>query len=352
MPEPTTGVSLANKVVFDYLPQLSQFKIEAINTSFDKFDEDLGKFSFSKFIFYLKQNLYCYKIFNSDIIYLTPGQTFFGVLKYAVFILLARLLNKQIVVHIHGNHIGNEFHSLTGLKKKIFKALVSKSNKGIVLSESLTGNMTPFINSKSIYVLYNFVEDFLFEKPKAYKEEDSSVLRIVYLSNLMEEKGILDLLGGLKLLEEKGIAYEAKIAGAIDKKQETQLLRKMASLKGTEYIGIVKGDQKKELLYWSNVFVLPTFYAMEGQPISILEAMATGNVILTTEHAGIPDVFKDEVNGFYVAKRSGKSIYDQLEFLSNNEQDIQRISEHNVIEANSKYKVNVFINKFVKIIED
>jgi len=39
---------------------------------------------------------------------------------------------------------------------------------------------------------------------------------------------------------------------------------------------------------------------MEGQPISILEAMATGNIILTTNHAGIPDIFEMSVSLFNI----------------------------------------------------
>ena len=58
-------------------------------------------------------------------------------------------------------------------------------------------------------------------------------------------------------------------------------------LEHTDYIGIVNGKAKKNLLEWGNVFVLPTFYKMEGQPISILEAMATKNLVVTTNHAGI-----------------------------------------------------------------
>jgi hypothetical protein len=41
---------------------------------------------------------------------------------------------------------------------------------------------------------------------------------------------------------------------------------------------------------------------MEGQPISILEAMGLGNVIVTTKHAGIPDVCGNK-NAVFVDKK-------------------------------------------------
>ena len=52
-----------------------------------------------------------------------------------------------------------------------------------------------------------------------------------------------------------------------------------------------------------DVFMLPTRYPNEGQPISILEAMGNGMTIITTNHAGIPDIVEDGVNGFVIDKK-------------------------------------------------
>lgn len=63
------------------------------------------------------------------------------------------------------------------------------------------------------------------------------------------------------------------------------------------YHGIVGGKEKRELLKKCYIFALPTRYPNEGQPISILEAMGNGMFIITTDHAGIPDIVEDGVNG-------------------------------------------------------
>ena len=112
MPEPTTGVSLANKVLVEGLSNQGAYQIKVVNTSFAKFKENLGKFSLSKFFFYIKQNLYVFKFFGVDIVYITPGQTFFGLTKYYLYFVLTRLLRKELIVHIHGNHIREEYRSL------------------------------------------------------------------------------------------------------------------------------------------------------------------------------------------------------------------------------------------------
>ena len=70
------------------------------------------------------------------------------------------------------------------------------------------------------------------------------------------------------------------------------------------YHGVVSGDKKCELLKKCDIFTLLTTYPNEGQPISILEAMGNGMMIVTTNHAGIPDIVKDGVSGIVVDKNS------------------------------------------------
>jgi len=350
LPNPTTGVSLANQIVVDNLQCRSDLSTRFINTSYYKFDENLGAFSLSKFFFNLKLALYSYKIVNSDIVYITPGQTFFGVLKYAVFILFASLLNKQLIIHIHGNYLGKEYQNLKGIKKYIFKGLLNKTSKGIVLSESLTENMSPFIKDEHIHVLYNFVENHLFVDHKDINIKlKNPTPQIIFLSNLMEEKGIFELLEALKILESEGFAYKAKIAGNIDAKHVRKLEQLFKSLKHVEYVGVVSGNKKKALLLWGNIFILPTYYEMEGQPIAILEAMATANVVLTTNHAGIPDIFKEAVNGFYVDKKSPYDIASKIKMTTLNTTLTDKMRVENYLRAKRNYRVDNFIENLMNI---
>lgn len=340
-PEPTTGVSLANKVVKEILQESAIFSVGVINTSYTRFDEAIGKFSVHKLLFNLSFFPKVFRIPRYDSIYITPGQTFFGIVKYALFILYARLLKKELIIHVHGNHLGKEYETLSGIKKRLFKSLVSKFSKGIVLSESLKNNLTPFLAQEAIYVLPNFAQEYLIDETIQVNNED---LRIIYLSNLMEGKGIFDLLDALVQLEKKNISYQAKIAGAIDKPLQEKINTYFKSLKYTQHLGIVQGDRKKELLHWGNTFVLPTYYKMEGQPIAILEAMATKNVIITTKHAGIPDVIVENKNGLFVEKRNASDIYDKLMFLNNNNTTIQDISNYNY----EYFKANFTKDQFKK----
>lgn len=347
-PNPISGVSIANKVVEEILNADLNFTVENINTSYPIFDEQIGEFSIQKFFFYLRINSSFFKVLKNNIIYITPGQTFFGVLKYALFIVAASALRKELIIHVHGNYLGKEYQSLKGFKRVLFYFLVSRFTKGIVLSNSLKHNLTPFLEDKNIFSLPNFAQDYLYTKDKKFVKDE---LRIFYLSNLMKEKGIFCLLNALKNLEKNNIIYKAKIAGNIDQKYSKEILNLFTELKNTEYIGIVNGDDKKNLLEWGNVFVLPTFYKMEGQPISILEAMATTNLVVTTNHAGISDVFQDKINGYFVEKNNKNSIEKILSYLAANKSELKKIAEYNKTFFLNNFTVDIFKKNLLEIIK-
>jgi len=346
-PEPITGVSLANKVAREVLDSEPIYKTDIINTSYHTFDENIGSFSFRKLLFYLLLNLKLYKVFRNQVIYITPGQTFFGITKYAIFILFSYLLKKEIIIHVHGNYLSTEYQSLLGIKKKIFYFLISKFSKGIVLSESLKNNLTPFLEEKNIYILPNFAENFLIKNSHPIQIQE---VRIIYLSNLMKEKGILTLLRSLIELESKNIPYLARIAGNIDPNSSKKIFGLLNELKNAKYLGVVKGAAKKELLDWGNIFVLPTYYKMEGQPIAIIEAMATNNVIITTPYAGIPDIVNSAEHGFYIKKGNAKDLVDKIIFLYKNKSVIEEISKRNKLYFAENFTVQKFKKGLINII--
>lgn len=347
-PDPISGVSLANEVSEVFLSKQPNLRVLRINTSFPSFDEDLGSFSFRKFFFYFSLNVSLYKVFICDKVYLTPGQTFFGVVKYGFFVLLASSLGKELIIHVHGNYLSKSYNSLKGVKKRLFSFFISKFDKGIVLSESLKPNLEPFLNAEKIYVLPNFAQDYLLSDGEPFCEE----MRIVFLSNLMKEKGIIEVLQSLDFLQKNGINFKARIAGAIDPQNKHELLGLINNIDNCSYLGVVKNKDKRKLLQWSNIFILPTFYEMEGQPISILEAMATQNLIITTKHAGIPDIVKEKDNGFFVNKQDTKSIQDLLMYLTDHKEIIREISLNNKAYFLDGFTQEKFENRLLEIIKD
>jgi glycosyltransferase involved in cell wall biosynthesis len=347
-PEPTTGLSLSNEVVYKGLLNRANIKVSKINMSLQNFEESVGAFSLKKAIFFLRISLKAYQVFKNDIIYITIGQSFFGVLKYALFIYLSKMARKQIIIHLHGNTLINTYNQSRPLKKKILRSILSKTSKAIVLSESLKANFRPFIQAEKIYVLNNFVEQYLFLKEQERQEKTYNKLKIVYLSNLMTEKGIFYFLDALEMLNQRGVNFDARCAGNIDFTLKSQILDNFEKIKNATYLGVVKENEKRELLKWGNVFVFPS-YLVEGLPLAILEAMVTGNIIISTEHQALRDYF-DSTNIHYIDKKSKEDIAAKLTELNNRlgEQKTMLNKNHEYTEALNE---STFVNNLLNIIQ-
>ena len=346
LPQPITGLSISNEQVLKTFQK--SYKIESINTSTKYFFENLGKFNFlNVFNFCIKYTL-IYKLLFSNIVYYTPGQTFFGLIKYAPFIVFSKILGKELIIHVHGNFVYEQYNLLSGFKKKVFYALIKLNDKGIVLSSSLRHNLADFMPNNKIFVLPNFYNSAI---TKGNAKKSFKKLKVCYLSNLMIEKGVIVLLDALASLNKQGIDFRAEFAGHIDKSNEELILNKISKIKGASYIGVVTGEKKRKLLQNSNIFILPTFYKMEGLPISIIEAMATGNVIISTDHAAISDLVKDGRNGFLVKKKSSQAISQKLIFISKNPTKASEMSSNNIDKTKNNYKSEEFSKNIIKIIE-
>lgn len=346
LPNPIHGMSVCNEKCVEVFEK-HFLNTNKINTTTKTFNENPGHFNLKLAFKFSVNYLKLYKIFSADIVYITPGQTFLGVLKFAPFFFYSKLLQKQIIIHIHGNYLLKEYKRLRGLKKTLFKIIIRCAFKGIVLSKKLINNLTPFISEDRIFVLPNFFQKNLISEKK---KKSFNTLKICFLSNLMKEKGIEVLLKALKKLERNDIEYKATIAGEIDKKNKQNLLQKIKKLRNTKYVGVVTGNRKKNLLQESNIFILPTFYKTEGLPVSIIEAMATGNVIISTDHAAISDLVQDKLNGFLVKKKSSDEITKVLIYLAKNLNQLKHFSENNIIKAKNNFSENRFETSLLDII--
>ena len=85
-----------------------------------------------------------------------------------------------------------------------------------------------------------------------------------------------------------------------------------------EFPGVVVGREKVKLFLKSDIFVFPSIEA-EGQPLVILEAMAAGLPIITTDQGCIRETIIDGENGFIIEENNISRLADKvLQLISNN----------------------------------
>jgi len=318
-PPPVTGSSLASKMLADGLCRKHKVKKldMIINTSFGNLSEQgsislvkLAKSVFKTF-FFTTRTLFGEKF---DIAYITPGQTVMGYLKFVPIMWAARFRSIPYVIHIHGAYFRNMLNNANGWKKEAIENSVKKSSGAIVLGDSLRSMFKEILPEEKIFTCPNGVEEDFFsteeeilKKTKRWRNDDT--IRIVYLSNLMESKGILDLFESIRILKRCRTKVHLDVAGAIEPDIQDRVKDFLKELESeVRYHGILEGEEKKRLLQRNYLFCLPSKHPFgEGQPLSILEAMANGCGIIATNIGGITEIF-DRSYGFVVERGNPEDL--------------------------------------------
>lgn len=351
LPPPVTGQSLACEVFLEALQ--SRYDVEVIDIN--KSDLNSGRASWSRITDMLgvAWRVTCAQR-KADLVYFTITESFLGNLKDMLIYgaCLPRL--DRLVIHLHGG---------AGMARLLQGRALRQANSWflrrmgavIVLGPRLAKIYAGLVQPSRIKQVPNFAEDrfFLQDSEVAGKFAASGPIRILFLSNMIAEKGCLVIVDALMALnaEERG-RISVDFAGAFPTPEcETAFLRKIENLPQITYHGIVGGEEKRRLLARSHVLCLPTYYPYEGQPICILEGYAAGCAVVTTDHSGILDVFTNGENGLLVEKQSVESLASAFRDILLDRGKIERFGAKNVDHARQHFTVTRYNSDLLDIVE-
>lgn len=195
----------------------------------------------------------------------------------------ARLLRYDLWTHHHSFAYLNERSALMAA----FLRLSPRGTRHIVLCERMTSRLAAQYplewlgsDAKSIALSNAFMA-----ATARNGEGPEGELVLGHLSNLTEDKGALRFLDLFARLRRKGIFVKGKIAGpAHDPKVKAAIQTTAAEFPDTfQWLGPLYGADKDAFYENIDVFVFPSSYANEAQPLVLLEALARGAAVLTTD---------------------------------------------------------------------
>lgn len=147
----------------------------------------------------------------------------------------------------------------------------------------------------------------------SFSESVSQPIRFLMATRLLRTKGVHEFAQAARELKLRyGEAVDFMLLGPIDSNPNAlspAVVDEWQAAGYLNYHGAVK--DVRPFLKITSVFVLPSFY-MEGTPRSILEAMAVGRAIITTDQRGCRNTVSEGVNGFLVQPKSVDSLVDAM----------------------------------------
>lgn len=109
-----------------------------------------------------------------------------------------------------------------------------------------------------------------------------------FLSNISEEKGIFEFIDVLEHCKRERLPIRALIAGPFqDDDTRAAVLGRLQGLDNVAYRGAVYGADKVRFWEEIEVFLFPTKYVNEAEPIVVLEALANGVPVIATRRGSL-----------------------------------------------------------------
>jgi glycosyltransferase involved in cell wall biosynthesis len=237
-----------------------------------------------------------------DLVYLPVSQNRWAYVRDAVLIGLSRLARVPVMTHLNGGGF-RAFYDGSG---PATRWLVRRTSRwlaaAVVLGEGLRSIYDGLVPPDRVHVIPNGVADPFPDGPPP--RNGARPARVTYLGTLIRSKGFPELLRVAGRLGSAGVDARFVLAGGWNSDEERAAAEATVARLGlagrVEFAGVVAGESKRRVLAEADIFVLPTRYPPEGQPLSILEAMAAGVPVVSTPRAAIPDMLEDGVTGLLI----------------------------------------------------
>ncbi len=357
VPPPYHGVSVVTVMILESKIR-KKYEILHLDTSDRRSLTNIGKLDFPNILLTCKQllNLCCVlHKYKPHVVYLPLCQTIKGLMRDVIFISLSKMKQAKIVIHLHGSYFRTLFDTTNMFGKFLINKICRAVSKSIVLGEGLRSIFENLIPDDRIVVIPNGIDDQYNEvHSKTFSANKDNHKKILYLSSLAEVKGYLDVINAIPDVVKDNGSTEFIFAGDYwndtDKEISQRFIERNNLARNVNYVGIVTGYAKKELFLSSDIFVLPSYN--EGQPLVILEAMASGLPIIATDTGAISDMVIDGENGFIVEKQRPDQIAEKIRLLLTDSNLRKRMGRKNRERYLKYYTKDKFISKLAETFKE
>lgn len=341
-----------NQKVYESTILRSNFIVRAIPISYLKKLDDMGKWEVGKFI---KIIGYFFRLFY-ELVFFRPRFVYFQISPHGIafyrdllFIVLIKIFHVKIVFHLHGKGLKDN------AKKYRIRKLYTFSFRGedvICLSNLLTYDVNGFFKGK-IHIVNNGIPDISNRNLQLHDKSNQKIINILYLSNLIKSKGILDFLNALEILKQEGYSFKANVVGAesdLTQEELIEIIRNKRLEENICYLGAKYGEEKEKIFSNSNVLVFPTKNDVWGNVI--LEAMQHSIPVIATIEGAIPEIIDDGVTGYLVEKNCPHNITDKLIRLIKNPEHCKAMGREGRKKYKEKYTLSVFEQNMKNVFND
>lgn len=352
MPPPVHGAAMMGKYIHDSKLINDKFDCHYINLTTAKSLQDIGKGGLKKlwkFVCLLARIVKSLFGIHPQMVYVTPNSHGGAFYKDFVVVELIKLLGYKVIVHYHNKGVATCQDKW--LDDKLYR-IFFKNIKVILLADALYQDVEKYVKRENVFICPNGIPTSLDVEPTF--ERNNVIPQLLFLSNLLVDKGVLVLLDALKILKERGYSFVCNFVGGETAEIDATRFAKEVEKRGLNdmavYLGKKYGAEKNEEYRKSDVFVFPTLNEAFG--LVLLEAMEHALPCIATDEGGISDIVDDGETGFIVSKRNSEVLADKIEYLLNHPEERMRMGKLGYRKFNDKFTLRKFEESMADILND
>lgn len=350
LPTPVHGSAIVGQYIKDSKVVENAFDTRFINLSTSLTIDEIGKNPIVKISRYFKivfKVISCLLSFKPETVYLAITAKGVGFYKDLPLALLVKIFGKKLVLHYHNKGVSN-YQDRT-FDNLLYKVLFRKT-KVILLSENLFEDISKYVSKKGVYYCPNGIPTIEYPKNDNYLLNNSTT-QLLFLSNLIESKGVYILLEALALLKNEGVVFHCNLVGGVGDISIDQLSSKIRNLKLESYVtylGKKYGKEKYDIFQSSDCFIFPTYYETFG--LVNIEAMMFALPVISTNEGGIPDVVKNNETGFIVEKKNPVALAERIKQLIKDPELAKQMGLKGRVRFLEHYTLEIFEKRLVHIL--
>jgi colanic acid/amylovoran biosynthesis glycosyltransferase len=179
---------------------------------------------------------------------------------------------------------------------------------------------------------------------------------IIAVGRLILKKGFGDLIRACGLLAERGKSFQCEIIGEGPLENELRGQIEALALQNRVVLsGAKPQSQLRQRLTAANVFVLPSVIepdgGMDNLPTVIMEAMATGLPVVSTNLGGIPEMVVQNETGFVVPPGDVAALAAAIDRLSDDISLVRRFGERGFQRASELFSIKQNVHELCALID-
>ncbi|MDP4238374.1 MAG: glycosyltransferase family 4 protein [Bacteroidota bacterium] len=353
LPPPVHGSSIVGQTIKNSTLINSSLDCRYISYLISSTIDEIGKMSFLKiyrFLIVWSRLLVEIIKHKPEVCYLTLTSRGAAFYKDVLLVATLRFFRIKRVYHLHNKGVSQ--NNSKKLNNILYRYVFNDADI-ILLSNQLYHDIEAYVPQSRVHICPNGIEDTSGNfKPRLFPKERP--VKILFLSNLIESKGVFVLIDACSILRQKGINFECDFIGAegnLNAAQFNERVRQNQLSTKVRFLGKKYGKEKQEAFADAEIFAFPTYYSNECFPLVLLEAMCDSLPVVTTFEGGIQDIVEDGMTGFLVPQKNAEVLAEKLEALIKNSELRQLMGKAGRQKYENEFTLNKFEHRMKEILE-